>query len=147
MDFDFELDTGPLDNLLKQLPEETQKKVVRRSVAAGARVIRDGARELAPYDPSRSEGTHLRDAVMVKRLQGTNDIMRIGTLTGSSPKGAPHAHLVEFGTVKMSAKPFLRPAALFTQQATAVKMFRILANGIFREAKKLAGKAKKRGKK
>ncbi len=144
MDFDFELDTGPLANLLDKLEDETAKKVVRNATAAGARVIRDAARELAPYDPSRTEGTHLNEAIIVKRLQGTNDIMRIGALTGSSKNGAPHAHLVEFGTVNQPANPYLRPAATLVQQQVAVQMFKILGNGIFREARKLAGKGRKK---
>ena len=140
MDFDFSVATEGLERVLKLLPEETAKKVTRRAVAAGARVIRDGAKELAPYDDGRSTGTHLKDALVVKRLQGTNDIFRIGTLTGRSPKGAPHAHLIEFGTIKMQPLPFLRPASIFLQEKAVGKILKIMSNGILRESIKLAGR-------
>ena len=139
MDFDFEIDTTGLENLLKKLPIETGKKVTRNAVSAGARVIRDNAKQLAPYDETRKTGTHLRDGIVVKRVKSTNDVFRIGTLKYGNKK-VPHAHLVEFGTIKKEPKPFLRPAAALSQQLVAVKMIKILANGIFREAKKLAGK-------
>lgn len=134
MDFDVVIDTGPLENLLKKLPDATKKKVVRLAVAAGARVIRDKAKELAPYDSTRRTGTHLRDAIVVRRVKNTNDLMNIGVLA----RKAPHGHLLEFGTVKMSPRPFLRPAADTTKQEVAQTTIKALARGIFREAKKLA---------
>ena len=139
MDFDFEIDTTGLENLLKKLPEETGKKVTRNAVSAGARVIRDGAKQLAPYDSSRKSGTHLRDGIVVKRVPRTNDLYSIGTLK-TGKKAVPHAHLVEFGTIAQPPKPFLRPAVLINQQVAVLKIFKIMANGIFREAKKLAGR-------
>ena len=50
MDFEFEIDTSGLQSLLKKLPEETAKKVTRNAVSAGARVIRDNAKQLALHD-------------------------------------------------------------------------------------------------
>ena len=145
MEFEFEIPgVEELNSALNLLPEDLAKKVVRNAVAAGARVIRDAARDLAPYDPSRTSGVHLRDGIVVKRKKNTNDIMIIGTQTRGS-KAVPHAHLLEFGTVKMSAKPFLAPAAAMTQQKAIGKMFNVMANGILRESKKLAGIKPKRG--
>ena len=145
MEFEFEIPgVQELNHALKLLPEDIAKKVVRQAVAAGARVIRDAAKELAPYDPSRTAGVHLRDGIVVKRKKNTNDIMIIGTQTRGS-KAVPYAHLLEFGTVKMSARPFLAPAAAMMQQKAIGKMFNNLSNGILRESKKLAGvKPKKR---
>ena len=113
MEFDFEIDTSGLESLLKKLPEETAKKVTRNAVAAGARVIRDHAKQLAPYDTSRKSGTHLRDGIVVKRVKSTNDVYSIGTQTKGKKK-VPHGHLVEYGTKRSSPKPFLRPAALLS---------------------------------
>lgn len=139
MDFDFEIDTTGLESLLKKLPGETSKKVTRNAVSAGARVIRDNAKKLAPYDHSRKSGTHLRDGIVAKRVKGTNDVYSVGTQKFGKKK-VPHAHLVEFGTVKAPPQPFLRPAAALSQQLAALKMIENLARGIFREAKKLAGR-------
>lgn len=144
MEFEFEI--PGVDGLVKALnllPTDIKKRVTRNAVAAGARVIRDAARQLAPYDPGRTKGTHLRDGIIATRKPGTNDIFIIGTRTKGKKK-VPHAHLLEFGTVKMSAKPFLRPAAMMMQQKAIGKVFNNLANGILRESKKLAGATKKR---
>ena len=49
MEFEFEIPgVEELNSALNLLPEDLAKKVVRNAVAAGARVIRDAARELAP---------------------------------------------------------------------------------------------------
>lgn len=138
MDFDFEMNTGDVQRVLKKLPDATAKKVVRLAVGAGARVIRDAAKQLAPYDPSRKTGTHLRDAIVARKVPRTNDLYNVGTLS----RVAPHAHLLEFGTVKMPPAPFLRPAAAYSNQKVAVKMIKIIGNGILREARKLSGVTK-----
>lgn len=142
VDADFELNTGELDEILKKLPGELKRKVTRNAVSAGARVIRDAAKTLAPYDKSRTSGVHLRDAIVSKRKKGTNDIFKIGVISG--PKGAPHGHLVEFGTVNQLGQPFLRPAAKQTAPEVAGRIIRNMVNGINRESKKLAGKGKRK---
>lgn len=136
MDVSVTIDADGLENLLKKLPNETAKKVTRLAVSAGARAIRDEAKKLAPYDPKRRKGTHLRDAIVSRRVKNTNDLFDIGVLGNK----APHGHLLEYGTVNMSPKPFLRPAADNAQEEVAKKIIKVLARGIFREAKKLAGK-------
>lgn len=137
MDFDFEFDTGELQRIVKKLPDKMQDRIVRNANAAGARVIKKAARQLAPYDDNRSSGTHLRDGIIIKRIKNHNDYI-VGTQTRGR-KAVPHAHLLEFGTVKMPARPFLRPAALFMQERVAIKMIDILSKGVLREAKKLSG--------
>lgn len=51
-------------------------------------------------------------------------------------KDAPHAHLVEFGTVKMHAQPFFQPAVRMTKK----KAIRNLKSAISRAVKKNWGK-------
>jgi len=133
VEFDFKLSTDPLQKILKKLPQETQKKVVRNAVRAGAKLILQESIQLAPYDLTRKSGTHLIDAIIVRRIRNTNDVFRIGTLA----RDAPHAHLLEFGTVKMQPRPFLRPAVDNVQGGVAIKMIKILNRGILREMKKL----------
>ena len=142
MDLDFDFDTSELDNILKQLPEEMGKRVTRNAVAAGARVIRNEARKLAPYNSRRTSGVHLRDAIRSERIKSTNDVFRIGTRS----REAPHAHLQEFGTVNHSPQPFLQPAAASSIAKATGRMINNLSNGILKQSKILAGKApKKRG--
>lgn len=137
VDFDLEIDTGQLDAILKQLPDQMQKKVLRNSVAAGARVIRDKAKELAPYNPKRKSGTHLRDAIAAKRVSKTNDLFDIG-VRRTGKKRAPHGHLLEYGTVKMEAKPFLRPAADQSFDKAVGRILNNLNNGILKVSKEIA---------
>lgn len=142
MEADFVIDTGELESLLNDLHDEIKLKVTRLAVAAGARIIRDSAKSLAPYDPSRSSGVHLQDAIVVSRVRTTNDIFIIGTRS-KGKKAAPHSHLLEFGTVKMSPQPFLRPASEVSAQAAIDEIIKRLEKGVIREAKKLAKKGRK----
>ena len=76
--------------------------------------IADRARSLCPVDT----GT-LRDTIRVRRLSG-DPYLDVRVYAGSriegggskkgAERGAFYAHMVEYGTVKMSKKPFLRPA-------------------------------------
>ncbi|HPV49840.1 MAG TPA: HK97 gp10 family phage protein [Smithellaceae bacterium] len=70
-----------------------------------AQVIASGARQRVPIDSGK-----LKNSIRVTRLKG--DTRRnIRVYAGNRTKGgAYYAHMVEYGTVKMKAKPFLRPA-------------------------------------
>ena len=138
MDIDLKFNTSELDSILNQLPTEIKRKVTRNSVRAGANIIRKRAEELAPHDESRQKGIHLRDALIVRRVKSTNDIFRVGVRGGKG--GAPHGHLLEYGTVKMPAKPFLLPAFKNMKQEVIKRIVRNLGNGVLRESRKLAGK-------
>lgn len=143
MEFDLEIDTGELENILKKLPDQMQKKVLRNAVSAGARVIRDKAKELVPYDTKRKSGTHLRDAIGVKRVGRTNDLFDIG-VRRTGAKRAYHGHLVElgtkteYGTVKTRAQPFLRTASDEAFEKAVGRILNNLSNGILRLSKDLA---------
>lgn len=104
---------------LRALPEEIRQKALASGVMAGARVLRDDARQRAPV---RKGG--LRDSIVHKRKKTHNkyDIAAsVGIKRGTDPRR--YAHLVEFGrsaTVVKSTgmrvgpvapRPFLRPAA------------------------------------
>jgi len=63
------------------------------------------ARGLVPVDSGK-----LKDSIRVTRLKG-DPKQNIRVYAGNRNKGgAFYAHMVEYGTVKMKAKPFLRPA-------------------------------------
>jgi len=139
VDVKIDIGTKKIQRLLKKLPDATSKRVVRLAVGAGAREIKKKASELAPYDPKRTSGVHLRDAIVAQKFRRTNDVFIIGT-KGGGKKGAPHAHLIEFGTVNQPPQPFLRPAAELALPAAIFKIVKSLSRGILRESKKLAGK-------
>src|SRR5687767_4229075 len=63
------------------------------------KIVRKYARYFAPYGKDRKKGTHLRDAILVSR--GPLAFPDVLVTVRYRRPGAPHAHLLEFGTVKM----------------------------------------------
>lgn len=86
-----------LDNVLNKTRAEELKGVF---MDAG-KVLRDRAKANAPVRTGL-----LRSSIFA--AEGKPD--KADVVVGVSHKTAPHGHLVEYGTVKMSARPFLRPA-------------------------------------
>lgn len=76
--------------------------------------IADRARSLCPVDTGA-----LKSTIRVRRLKG-DPYLDVRVYAGSrvagggskkgADRGAFYAHMVEYGTVKMGKKPFLRPA-------------------------------------
>lgn len=91
---------GGLDRKLKKLPEDIAKKALKKAVRAGGQVILDDASRRVPVRTGRLKKS-LR--VKVRKSSRHGAIAKIGT-------NAPHAHLLEFGTVRMGARPYMRPA-------------------------------------
>lgn len=93
-------------DLVGKVPATKEAKAVFHKAGL---VVRKYARYYAPYDPERKKGTHLRDAILVS--DGPRVFTDVLVTVRYKRPGAPHAHLLEFGTVKMRARPFMRPAA------------------------------------
>ncbi len=94
-----------------------------------AEVVADGARQRVPVDT----GT-LKNSIRVTRLWGdprrnvriyAGHRVKGGSMKKGAERGAFYAHMVEYGTVKMRARPFLRPAL----NASKAKIQGILRNG------------------
>jgi len=85
-----------------------------------AEVVATDARRRVPVDSGK-----LKSSIRVTRLHG--DTRRnVRVYAGNRTKGgAYYAHMVECGTVKMRAKPFLRPAL----NASKSQIQSILRNG------------------
>jgi HK97 gp10 family phage protein len=121
---------GLLDRL-KALPKEMSGKAggpAKKALIAGSIVIRDEARRLAPKDTGLLSANiiHYR----AKLTSGKAEMVKIGVRTGSRKYGktvknvrkgivgqeyktrgdAYYWYFFEFGTEKMAARPFLRPA-------------------------------------
>ncbi|MBI3150082.1 MAG: HK97 gp10 family phage protein [Betaproteobacteria bacterium] len=116
---------------MRKLSRSVALKTARSATAAGARVIKKAAVANIEKSPSIETGS-LHDSVIVKRLgknessltsehivtvRGRGKVVKKGKNKGQRQTSAPHAHLVEFGTVNMPAEPFLGPA--FTQHKEA----------------------------
>ena len=110
MELDFKIEGGAeLDAALARIGRDIETRIAKNAIGAGARKVRDRAKQLAPVDTG-----NLRDAIKVRRANkrygaAVADVV----VTGGSTKlknDAWYASLVEFGTVNSPAHPFLRPA-------------------------------------
>lgn len=110
-----------LDEFLKQLPEQIQRRALQQATLAGARVIRDSAAGRAPmrYFPPgpmkayKSSSKYrlpgfLRASVKVWRLK--KDAKGTVSYAVGARGLAFYGRFVEFGTRFVGARPFLRPA-------------------------------------
>lgn len=121
---------------LRALPPEVAGKnggPVRAALFQGAKIIREEAKRLAP----RKTGKLVANVVMVRdrnpKQSGANERYQVG-VRGKAFYGKFH----EFGTVKMAAKPFLRPAFETKKQEALEKIVATLKTGIDKAAAKVA---------
>lgn len=115
---------------LESIPEKIAKNGLASAVSNGAAVIRDEAKVRAPYytgsipDGHPPAGT-LKRSIFIKRNPTGNSLNvsfsvfvrkhytkggKNNGIVANGPYDAYYASWVEFGTVKMSKRPYLRPA-------------------------------------
>jgi HK97 gp10 family phage protein len=118
-----------LQAAMNRLSSDMAGKIARQATAAAAGVVRKSARDNAPVDTG-----NLKASIVMKRKRSTNlteeynvavragkksDVKKAKGGTGKLGKDAYYARFVEFGTVKMTPRPFLSPAlSNNVQQAT-----------------------------
>lgn len=108
-----------LGERMRSLSADIAGKVARQATAAGAGVARKNIRARAPKDTG-----NLQAAIVMKRVRDTalteeyivaprkgkrRDVIAAKKGEGRLGKDAHYAHMVEFGTVKMAAQPYIRP--------------------------------------
>lgn len=105
-----------LAQVLHGLSGQVQGRLLREAVAAGAEVVRAEAEERAPYYEGKVGPRHpppgtLKASVFKARLpEECNDMREVWQVNVKRRYAAFYAHFVEYGTVKMSKRPFMRPA-------------------------------------
>ena len=97
----FELLETKLLEAAKKLEPETVEPIL---LYRGATPIADKIRSLAPVGPTGN----LRAGVVAKKLKRIGD-HPAPSIAAINYARAPHAHLLEYGTSKMRARPFFRP--------------------------------------
>jgi len=141
---------------LRALPQNIAKNVLRGAVNAGATVIRQEAVRRAPeYHGEVSKGHPppgtLKKAIYQKQIRELSDITRqtffVGVRhgasagkkgsTGRETRDAFYWRFVEFGTVKMPAQPFMRPAFEAKKVEAMERIKQYLADRIPNEVAKL----------
>lgn len=149
-----------LQRALELLPKEIQGRPLKSAVSAGAKVILDEAINKAPVGEtgnlrkalyryrSRSQSTVGKETYLVgvRKGKGIYGNTRLNRRLGRVGKKyttqgeAYYWRFVEFGTSKMSAKPFLRPA-FESQKERAVQIIKErLGKAIEAQARKLIRK-------
>ena len=148
-----------LANALRELPARIGKSALRGAVYAGAKVIKDEAKQRAPqYTGPVSEGHPppgtLKRSIIIKQIREKSSqshqtfyvTVRKGKKyqkqgkKGNLSQDAYYASWVEFGTAKMSARPFLRPAFESRKSAAVEAIKSKLSARIEEEATKLGRK-------
>lgn len=131
-----------LGEKMRALSADTALKYSRAATAASARLVKKHAVQNIIASPSVR--THnLERSVIVKRIpKGQTDLTSEHIVTvrgrgkvtrkGTLQSGAPYAGFVEFGTVKMSAEPFLYPALARNTREAAEIMRKILERNIIK---------------
>lgn len=103
-----EIDTKKLLQAMKDLPIRVQKNIMVGATRAGANVVRDEAKRRVPVKfggLKKSIGT-------TRRRSKDRSEVSFGVSPRKGGKNASfYGRFIELGTSKMSAKPFLRPAA------------------------------------
>jgi HK97 gp10 family phage protein len=155
----FEIKAEGLDELMKALKEFTpqiQKRVLgtamRNAMKPVMMTARSNARALDdPQTPSNISKNIIsqRASKKVMRMAGVRDadmMQRVGVRGGAKdpqtndPMNTFYWRFHEFGTSKIAARPFMRPALAQNTQRTTAIMVDELKKGIDRTARRLAKK-------
>ncbi len=108
----FDRDVREAIKFLEELPGKLDETAHQDAMLAAAKVVAAEARQLVPVRTG-----NLRDSIRVRSSPKRYKPGALVIASGSTKAGAKgyHAKLVELGTVKMAARPFLEPAARTTQ--------------------------------
>jgi HK97 gp10 family phage protein len=138
---------------LSKLAPTIQEKVVVGATRAAAKVVADEAKSRVPVDTGL-----LKKSIGVakaKKKDTPKDVVKFyvvpkskikfttkGTMDGKAVKvktntSAFHAHFIEFGTEKMAARPFLRPAMESTRTEVVTAFQKYALKRVDKEVAKL----------
>ena len=139
---------------LAELSDEVATKIGVAADRKAARLMAAEMAAIAPYNPkgsirsrtskkgvvTRTDYGHLRDNIKVRRARATTDNKIVFNITTTH---AFWGYFLEFGTVKMTPKPFMRPAFDATREGAINVQIEELKSGIERVAKRVKkGRAK-----
>lgn len=150
---------------LDQLPDKYRRAGEKSALTAGAKPIRAAARSKAPVRSNSGEsGENWKPGLLkksigskVKKVRGrynarvgprTGFRIRVGTVQSGPNAGKPiyqdpqrYSHLVEYGTAKTPAQPFIRPAVESTKGQVVDAMAEGLEKSLTRAVERLRKKA------
>lgn len=122
-DFDVQI-TGlkELDAALQELAWPAARRALRKGMRQGANVVRDEVRDKAPIDTGL-----LKRSIRTRERKDENGWMQVAV---EVRRRAFYGKFFEYGTSKMAAKPFIRPAASNNTDAAVGRMRDALAEAI-----------------
>lgn len=147
-----------LSDALKALPKKLERRVLNAALMTGAREIAKEAQIRAPVDtgalrrnirarPGRPMDGHTASVIVNVRRLSSRQVARLKQKGGRSAANAQDPYwwlFQEFGTSKMTARPFLRPAFEARKVSAAFTIKDALKRRIEKEAEKLRGWAGRR---
>ena len=132
-----------LENALKQLPKALKKSALRSMLRKVAKPVLQEAKSKVPVDSGGLRDSLAIGTTLTKRQRKFFIKTGDAQIFIGAGKGGAHAHLVEFGTSMMSARPFLRPAWDAKKHKLLKDAQKILWTILAKKAKTLAKKAVK----
>lgn len=126
-----------LRQVLRQLPDRVQKRVLAAAVRKGANVVRDAVIARAPVGTELDRHRkHLYQQINVRAIRGNNpQRVALAVSTGAAYWG----NFAEFGTRHQPARPFMRPAFEASAGQALAAIGVAIGKGVEREAAILAG--------
>ncbi|ABR74603.1 hypothetical protein CBG46_09920 [Actinobacillus succinogenes] len=147
-----------LQKAMQSLGRKTSNRIAVKAMRRGGAIVRDKARTLAPVlkesVPHRKAGT-LRKSIQSRTKVGRNgrtntyiwvkglstkQVLKFKGKSGRSgaynPRDPFYWRFLEFGTSKMPARPFMRPAFQQSKEQAAQAIINTLQQGIIAEAGK-----------
>jgi len=132
---------------MEKLSLELRFKIAERALRAGASVIQKTAKSLAPKSDAPHQWGVRRGVkvdpgnlkkniftVRVKRTDLTGEVEVRVRHAGKPPRDAFYWLFLEFGTVKMAPRPFMRPAFQKSREQAATRIAERLKKEIFKVA-------------
>ena len=143
---------------LSELGRKVSNKIAVKAMREGGKIVREQARQNAPVlsqrTPYRRAGTlkkAIKSSTKVLKNGKIGTVIRVKELTAKqietfkvrsgkkgalNPKDPYYWRFLEFGTSKMPARPYLRPAFEQTKEKAATEIIKTLKDGIESEAGK-----------
>ncbi len=107
----FSINSKGLEQALRRLPKAMGKSVLRAALKKAAEPVRAAAEAHSPVGRTGryKKSWEIRSTLTKRQRRGQSARARGGVImyVGSTDR---KAHLLEFGTIKMAARPVLRPA-------------------------------------
>ncbi len=102
---DIKFDASAINASLDRFSEKIKSTVIRTGAQAAAQVFYEETKQRVPVETGRLKSS----IYQVFSKDNSGDGVAVYHISWNRRK-APHGHLVEFGTSKSAARPFLRPA-------------------------------------